>query len=300
WNSSGDRHNETNECRAPTPCRRPQGRHPLEKPPMHPIALTRSSIILPTMAFLRRIGAPVERHLARCGLPAWISTDPEALIPTSGVVRLLNEAARSEGIDDLGLRAGLEAPVDAFGFLGRRVSRLPTLRQLLHVALRHHSAFSSSGRMWVDSQGEQVRVCLAFTACFDGDWQQADHYVLMLILALLRLGAGATWRPAAVQLQTIQCDAVSNFEPLSTARINFAQPVTAVTFPRMLLDATLQPPRGDAGALDQGVDAWQASAPADDFIGSIFQVIQTLSRDGYPNTQQTADVLGLGVRSSQR
>jgi len=154
--------------------------------------------------------------------------------------------------------------------------------------------------MWVDSQGEQVRVCLAFTACFDGDWQQADHYVLMLILGLLRLGAGATWRPAAVQLQTIECDAVSNFEPLSTARINFAQPVTAVTFPRMLLDATLQPPRGDAGALDQGVDAWQASAPADDFIGSIFQVIQTLSRDGYPNTQQTADVLGLGVRSFQR
>ena len=73
---------------------------------MHAVALTRAAIIAPIVSVLERVGAPVDRLLAKAGVPAWARTDPEMLIPTWSIARLLAEGARSQAIENLGFFAG--------------------------------------------------------------------------------------------------------------------------------------------------------------------------------------------------
>jgi AraC-like DNA-binding protein len=122
----------------------------------------------------------------------------------------------------------------------------------------------------------------------------------MLMLAVLRLGAGPTWWPDHIELQTGISRAFRDFEPFSDATILFGQPVTAIVFPRELLDAPIPRSNRLSDASDESVDAWLASAPVDDFAGAILQVIHTLSWDGYPDIRATAAALGMSVRTLQR
>src|SRR5207244_6521172 len=158
---------------------------------MHPVGLTRAGIISPIVAVLDRVGAPVGKLLARANIPAWARTYAEMLIPTSSAARLLAEGARTQGIENLGLLAGREARIESLGVFGRLIRRSQTVGEALREVVSYHPMFSSNGRMWLGSRDEQVEFCQAFTNKFDkfdAGWQQANHYVLMLMLGIVRLG----------------------------------------------------------------------------------------------------------------
>src|SRR5262249_20220638 len=85
-----------------------------------------------------------------------------------------------------------------------------------------------------------------FTHRVDETWEQANHYLLMLMVALVRLAAGDGWSPREVRLQTGQSSALRDFPPLAETHADFAQPATPVAFARSVL---AQPVRaGAAGA----------------------------------------------------
>jgi AraC-like DNA-binding protein len=265
---------------------------------MQPIGLTRASILHPIVTYLDGIGAPVAKLLARSGIPGWVLADPETLIPTSGTPRLLTEAARMQGIADVGVRVGEATNIETLGTFGRLICRARTLEDAVRATVTHHPTFSSNGSVWLADRGEQVELCQAFNNHFDENWQQASHYALMLMLCIIRLGAGPTWRPERVRLQTGECAALRDVPALSTAHLEFGQPETAIAFPRTLLARELRS-SGDLRIAD-GLDSWKATAPTSDFFGSIVQVVETLSWERYPEVGATADFLGISVRTLQR
>jgi hypothetical protein len=218
---------------------------------MECVGLTRSSIVIPIVGFLDRVGAPVERMLVRAALPPWVLTDPEALIPASGTARLLTQAAKSEGIDNLGLLAGQEASIESLGVFGRLIRRQRTLGQALEATVRNHRTFSSNGHMWLTRRGDQVLLAQAFANSPDEGWLQASHYILMLMLGIVRLGAGPTWRPSEVQFQTAEFAPVRDAEPLSAAQVAFEQPATGIVLPHALLGEPLPPARHDLRIADE-------------------------------------------------
>ena len=122
----------------------------------------------------------------------------------------------------------------------------------------------------------------------------------MLMLAVIRLGAGTTWSPAEVHVQAAATAALRNAASLSAARVAFAKPATAIVLPRAMLEEPLRPRRGDLDVPCDRIAAWKASAPAADFVLSIAQVLETLSWECYPHVHLTADVLGMSVRTLQR
>ena len=266
------------------------------------IPLIRSSIIAPIGTFLAGMGAPVERFLHRAGLPAWVLTDPESLIPTVSVGRLLAHAAHAEGIPNLGAVAARSGRIESLGIYGRLIRTSTTLDDALAVAVHLHAAFTSGSEMWLASRGEDVELCQAFTAKIDSPddaWRQVGQYGAMLMVQVVRLGAGPTWQPRHVDLQVGECTALRDVEPLSLVNARFGQLMTAVPFPRALLDAPLPPLPGDATA-GRSVREWEVSAPARDFVGSVAQVVETLAWEGYPDIQLTADCIGMSVRTLQR
>ncbi len=73
---------------------------------MQIIPLVRAKYVYVFGGVLDRIGSPRRRLLERVGLSERILEDPEAIIPAHQAWAFIGSAARSEGIDDLGLVAG--------------------------------------------------------------------------------------------------------------------------------------------------------------------------------------------------
>ena len=271
---------------------------------MYPIGLTRAGSIAPIVAVLERVGAPVDRLLASVGVPMWARANPDMLIPTWSIVRLLREGARSQGIENLGLLAGRATRFDSLGTFGRLIVRSWTLGDALNQMITNHSTFSSNGRMWLAHRGDEaVEFCHAYTDKFDeldDGWQQVSGYVLMFMIETIRLGGGPTWRPDAVDVQTGESAILRHAEPLSGARLAFARPSTAITFPRSLLDRPLPRPDVDLQLTRDRIEEWKESGPPRDFVASIVRAVETLSWEGYPDIHRTAEFLGVSVRTLQR
>lgn len=76
------------------------------------LPLTRAGALLPFIAFLRTLGAPVDRWLAANRLAGYALDQPDALIPLLNACRFLENAAHTEGLPHLGLLVGQRTPVE--------------------------------------------------------------------------------------------------------------------------------------------------------------------------------------------
>ncbi len=270
---------------------------------MHAVGLTRAAMLAPIVAVLEHVGAPIDGLLARAGVPVWTRDHPEMLVPCCGIARLLAAGARTRQIVDLGFVAGRTARLQDLGLFGRLVRRSPTLGDALEVLVAEHPTFSSGFRLTLRRGGEQVELSQTFATKFvpsEPGWQQANHYVLMLLLGIVGLAGDPSWRPPEVCLQTAESIVVREADPLAGAVLRFAQPATSFPIPRTLLARPLRRPPFDPGIPSDALDAWRAAAPAVDFLGSIVQAVETLSWDGYPDIHRTADFVGMSVRTLQR
>jgi AraC-like DNA-binding protein len=266
------------------------------------VALTRASTIAPILAFLDRVGVPRDRLLATAQFPPWIMANGEALIPDAGPARLLGAALRHADIPNLGLTVGERTDFDLLGMFGRLVRSAPTLGTALESAVRYSPTITSDRPLRLRPRGDRVEFCMTIAARSDPRdvaWQQDNHYSLGLMIAAVRLTAGPSWRPAEVHLQTDEAPGLRDAESLAGARIAFRQPATMVAIPRALL-ATRLPPIPPA-EIPMDVEDWKSSAPARDYARSLRQAVETLScGESYPSVRQTADFVGLTVRTLQR
>jgi AraC-like DNA-binding protein len=259
------------------------------------VPLTRAVGLKPVVAFLRRRGSRAERLLAQLNLPGAVLDDDEALIPLASAVRFLEDAAAAEGIENLGLLAGQETPIDALG-VGRLIRRSSTLGEAIETTVRMGRLFNSGWRG--GSKRKAIRCGSASVRRRPGRACAGRAIRVMLILNLLRVAAGPDCYPSRIDLQMRRPASLAAFRALCGARIRFEQPATAVTFPRSLLRQPL--PRRAFGSSRRESSTWKASAPADDFPGSLVQVASVLSSPGYPQIGPTANAMGMSVRSLQR
>jgi len=269
---------------------------------MRYVPLTRSSTISPIVGFLGSVGVSTTRLLAKAGLPPWITSDGETLIPSRSVGSLLEAAARELEEPNLGLTDGERTSFEALGTFGRLARRAPTLGAALRTVVRYSAIFTSSGRMSLRPRGGLVEFRWALVPGFDPRdvaWQQTQLHTLGRMVALVRLGAGPGWRPAEVHLQTDEVAGLRDAASLAATRIAFRQSATMVAVPRALLAMQLPPPPPTDVPPD--VEHWQSCAPARDFAGSIRQAVETLScGESYPCVRETADFVGMSVRTLQR
>jgi len=229
--------------------------------------------LTPLVACLGRAGAPLTRLLQRVRLPARLFDRPEALIPTCQAARFIDEAASVEGFENVALVAGQGTPLEALGVFGRLVRRERTLHEALDTAIRNMPAFDSGSRWWLERQGGRARLCHELVDAIDGERRQAREYRSSLAMNLIGLAAGPS-------------DDIQRRE-------------ATVSFPVSLLGRAV-PPLSGQRTHDDDIEAWEASAPAADFPGSVLQVIETLSFAHQARIGLVADAIGISVRALQR
>jgi AraC-like DNA-binding protein len=262
------------------------------------IPLVRASVLQMTTPFLERAGAPVERLLEKVKLSPGALEQPELLVPFLAVVRFLEEAARADGIEDIGLRLGSSLPPLPAGTFGRLMGRSRTLHETLETVYRFLPSFNSGARAWLTRSANQVNLHHRFLHGSEHDWRQFGAAVLMQYLNLVRCVAGPDWRPTAVQVPMRELPGCRDVPLLADTPITFGQPTMTITLSAELLHRSL--PRPPTAASQTEVAAWERGTPAVDAGGALRQVITTMLPNGYPDIHRVAEAVQMSVRTLQR
>ncbi|MEG3438304.1 helix-turn-helix domain-containing protein [Pannus brasiliensis CCIBt3594] len=274
---------------------------------MKSIPLVRVNTFTPFLAFLERLGSPIERWLEEVKISPFALEDPESLIPRHLGFQFLQKAARAEGIENLGLLVGRETSIATLGNFGRLVHGSLTLYDAL-TTIQTLMPVTNSGEIYrlANGGGIEGRTLdrARFSMYYTGDdlrCPHAEQFVLMQMLSLVNSAVGKEWRPSAIYLQTRQPKTVLDSDSFGGIPIQDGVGFTAIAFPRSLL--SLQRRTALDSRAPNNPDIWKdlhASAPPQDLLGSLERAIVPLLRGGYPDIHLAAEIAGMSVRTLQR
>ncbi len=264
------------------------------------IPLIRANAMHGVIALLQQLNAPTERLLAEAKLPSFVLQEPEALLPLRQVLHFIECAAHAEGIEHFGLLAGQKSQIANLGALGRLLCQSLTLHNAIHTLICLAPSYNSGDRIWLEQQGDMVWLCRKFIDGLEKSYPQAVHSSVLFLIHLIQLAAGPQWKPTKIHLTTPPFGGFDQLEELANAQILFNQDATAIVFPKALLSLPLQNPGQYGTQRTRDYETLYLSTPATNFSASLRQVIEVQLKQGYPNIQSTAEILGTSVRSFQR
>lgn len=260
----------------------------------------RGSAYLPFVEFMEKIGAPVERELEKALVPAIVREDPEALVPAHLAHSFLERSARSVGLPDFGFVVGQQAKVEGLGAFGRSLRRSLTLHDALGKLRSKFALYSSAERIWWSRAGENVLIHHAHTGKTGAGSRHAQQCALLLLRDLVRLAGGPAWQPAVVLSSNPVRDAELMRKAFHGAQVRQSDDAGFV-FPAQFLSLPSRWIRvADPGSDNLEPTAFEPSAPADDFAGSIRQVISALMSRGWCQLSDIAEAVGMHPRTLQR
>ncbi len=267
---------------------------------MEPIALTRASQLIHVTDTLERIGVSAEGMLEKLGLPTWHYCDPDDLIPTRHIYMLLGQAARSLGNRVFGLQVGLENSIATLGSYGQVIVNTPTVKHALEASCRLIHLHTSDGRIWLIPGRDEVWLCRSQFRGPKFGRTQVEQYVLTRLIDYVRLGAGPSWQPAKLRLQTQAAPDRELRDILGDPEIRIGEAFTAIAVPKDLLAQPLRRRKPDVPS-DATKARLEDTAPATSFCGSLHQLAEALlTQEGPPRIETMAEITGLSVRSLQR
>jgi AraC-like DNA-binding protein len=273
---------------------------------MKPIPLVRISAILPTMLSLQQAGAPIHRYLRQAQIPGQVIDNPEVPIPLATAIDFCHLSAKAEGLDSLGLAFVKNYQAYNLGMFGQILQQSFTLHETLQQFCTLANKTCTGQPFWLQEEPEQIWFCQRYDsqfyrpAFFKQGVYGASHYSLAVMLSLVRRFLGQNWQPSEVYVTT---PPFRNFEhqfQLEDCRLYFNRPHNAIRIPRRVLATGAGSPMRSPLLSSQHIEAWQATAPALDFVGTLEQTLETLLLDSCPSIEYTAAALGMSIRSLQR
>ena len=266
----------------------------------HRIPFTRASSVLPFIHVLDEIGAPVQRFAKRANLHLESMLDPDALVPLHFAHRFLELAARSEGIEHLGLLVGQRVSAFELGYLGQQLQQALTVFEYIHMAIRHIGDHTSGSRFWVTRAGDHHIRLNQFSPGRESSGRcQADIYTLAITIHMLRNFSHGQWSPTQISLLDGTKRHFRDFDVVTDTQIITGQPHTSLTLPVSLLQQPLTMKLTSESNPSKHGQSSHERLP-EDFIGSLESLIATLLDSGSPAIHLVADAAGMSERTLQR
>ena len=268
---------------------------------MDRIPLVRVAQFAQVVSAIEAAGASPERVLRNLGVPMWHHCAPDGFVPCSHFHRLFDRAARVVGCATFGVMVTELLPLRQLGDIGPQIARAPHVYGALAAVPGILRRNGTAKQWWLAEGCDNVWLCRGGGVRFEEGEDVTSQYALASMVQLVRLGAGERWRPSEVRFQGAGAAGLQATEMFAEARIVLDPAVSAIAVPRALLSLPLQqtmPPRAHGGARDEAYSGREP--PADDFAGSLRQVIGTLLAEGCPTVWCAAEIVGLHVRTLQR
>jgi len=256
---------------------------------MKTVPLIRVTALLPFTSFLGEIGAPVEQLWDEAGLPPLALSCSASFVPLRSAAAFLEAAAARERIFDLGI------------VVAQRTVPQPAGRTLEHALARRRERLAlhcSGARAWATLDADEVRFCQRWRMQ-DEPFAQLDLFSVARLIGLVRVAAGADWRPRAIELQSSPGD-VAALERFAGAHVRTSRAATTVSAPRHLLHLPMRGPASPIAPVAHLSAPRPLAAPPGDLAGSLLVVIANFIGSGQPTLAATARAAGVSARTLQR
>ncbi len=267
---------------------------------MAAIPLIRTSLLLRFTNFLDQVGVPTVKWMERSPLSPALLNHPEGLLPIVQASALIEQIARAEGIDTLGLIVGQRTQAHNLGDYGLLLSRSLTLYDLLLTLERTINLLNSGERVRLTWQSDAVWLQSHLYAIAKNDAPQSHYFSLMTHLSMIRMALGHQWKPPAVQIAIKPNQAIAMLTDLEGVHVQYDALYNSIKIPKALLNVPLAFHHQTANLPSPNDNQLYTSAPASDLVESLRQFIAALLPQGYPDIALAAEAAGLSIRSLQR
>jgi AraC-like DNA-binding protein len=264
---------------------------------MDPIPLVRARYAHSFAVALDKLGAPTEKLLGAHRLSPELVRNQDGLITAHQLWSFAGEAARCEGLPELGLLAG-QVPVVEHGDFGKMVYQAITLYDAIRTFCHNATIEYSRADFYLIQDEYAAWFC---RGPIDGEpmqRQQVELYVLILMVDTIRLAAGAQWQPANLELQTTDCRGLADVPLFRNSNVRFSCPTTRIAVPRSLLSRRLL--GNNIAAFTQAENAPADITRATDFGDSLRRVLKNYVGHEKLTLETTAEIVGTTPRTLQR
>jgi len=245
-------------------------------------------------AYLRHIGAPVDRYFQRQGLPA-LCEDADVFVPLHRAWAFFDAATRTDErmlgwyvgrfVGDHNLNRGLL----------KKLERAPTLFQALRELIRMSRAEASHVHVGIHRRREDV----VFSTNYPDmkgvpGYASSQAYQLGIFCDLVRHFTGSHWFPPEIGIEYPVIPTIAK-ELFPDSRILAGQRVGYITIPRSCLHVAR--PRGDSEADGEG-----SLTPVGRFTygDTLSALLKPYLSHGYPSARLAASLMGTSLRTLHR
>jgi AraC-like DNA-binding protein len=244
--------------------------------------------------FLHHVGAPVERHMRRHGLPV-LCDDPDVFVPLARVWSFFDTAARHEGpmlgwlvgahIGDHNINAGLL----------RKLETAPTLLQALRGLMRMVSAEASDLDIGIHERRDDVLFCLHYAGMREAPGHMISQaYQIEVVIDLIRHFLGRHWAPHEIGIESSLVPSIAE-EHFPGCRILTQQPSGYIAVQRSCLHRAAVLRSTEVGGEDNSVLSKDF-----DYIDTLRAVLKAYLSEGYPSERIAAELMNTSVRTLTR
>jgi AraC-like DNA-binding protein len=264
-----------------------------------PIPFVRANALSPFVGFLDSIGSPVDRLLQQAGVPVSLLDDSEALLPVFSGYPFIEQAARHEHLENIGVLVGQRASAFELGAYGAALQGTSTVYEYLRLGVQLIGAHSSGTRLWLEPEKTALRVNQYLTGPPSLGRCIADLYTLVLTISTLRQFFGPAWSPDEVRLLAGDEVLLDDGAVFAGTRLITGQRHSSFTFPLALAQRVVPRPRN---GMPPGQPARPAPGPPipADFRASAEHLVVMLLGNGCPGIHSAAEATGMSPRTLQR
>jgi AraC-like DNA-binding protein len=250
--------------------------------------------------YLEAVGTPVDRLLARSGIPAVLLDHPMAAVPHKNALRFVELACRSVGTEHVGLYVGLESELDNLGPYGEMLQRALTLHEYLRKGISLYNTTNTGQRLWLTKHGEELRFRVSSLDETGVAVYQEEMEALVVTLARCKQAVGPEWSPGEIRLAYRSKEALPDIELFHGSRILSGTGETYFTLPPALLQRRF--PNGGRRATSSGDDPTpSAEGPLPEDLGGLVQLeVRNLLPHRIHQIDVVAEALAMSSRSLQR
>ena len=253
---------------------------------------------------LDHMNVDVGRVLSRNGIQDWRQVDEHTMIPVVHFMKALEAGARATGEETFAMMVAEDVGVEDFGDYGKAILSGMTVHEALNNMCLFVTSQAPTIEFWLSRRDNGVLICRKQLVAHPDLVKALTHverYAMLLMLNIIRAGAGPEWTPTWVSLSTEKDDLFGQWSEFGEPSVEFCAPFSAIFVPDEVL---ILPLRGQKEAVPKAFSVAKRNLTRDmsdqEFVHDVRMLMDALLQQKSAKLSTLSNVTSMSQRTIQR